>query len=234
MKLTDVAVRNAEPRERPYKLHDKEGDGLYLLVHPSGAKCWRVDYPFCGKRRTAALGVYRPAGTDEAPKERMPLTDARKKATELRQLVRDRKDPAAERKGEAAAKALEVAGTQAALREEKAAKRERRRAEAAKCAADRATVRRMADAWVQASEKGWTVDHAHQVRQSLDDHVHPAIGGKPITDVGTADVLAILTTLLDAGKVETASRVYQRLPAAWEWAILHKHTIADPVKPLGR
>ena len=42
--LTDTALRNAKPRERPYKLGDSRG--LYLLVTPSGGKWWRFDYRF--------------------------------------------------------------------------------------------------------------------------------------------------------------------------------------------
>ena len=36
--LTDTAVRNAKPKEKPYKLTD--GKGLYLLVNQAG-KYWR-------------------------------------------------------------------------------------------------------------------------------------------------------------------------------------------------
>ena len=31
---------------------------MYLLVTPDGARYWRMDYRFAGKRRTLALGVY--------------------------------------------------------------------------------------------------------------------------------------------------------------------------------
>ena len=34
MSLTDIAIRNAKPRARPYKLGDSFG--LFLLVQPSG------------------------------------------------------------------------------------------------------------------------------------------------------------------------------------------------------
>ena len=36
MPLTDTAIRNAKAAEKPVKLTD--GDGLYLLLQPSGAK----------------------------------------------------------------------------------------------------------------------------------------------------------------------------------------------------
>jgi hypothetical protein len=39
MGLTDVALRKAHARERPYELSD--GRGLCLLVQPNGSKSWR-------------------------------------------------------------------------------------------------------------------------------------------------------------------------------------------------
>jgi hypothetical protein len=39
MNLTDLTVRNAKPREKPYKLTD--GDGMFLLVQPNGGKFMR-------------------------------------------------------------------------------------------------------------------------------------------------------------------------------------------------
>jgi hypothetical protein len=34
--LTDTAIRNAKPREKPYKLTGS--GGLYLLINPSGSR----------------------------------------------------------------------------------------------------------------------------------------------------------------------------------------------------
>ena len=56
MTLTDTRIRNAKPKPKPYKFSD--GGGMYLLVMPDGARYWRMDYRFAGKRRTLALGVY--------------------------------------------------------------------------------------------------------------------------------------------------------------------------------
>jgi hypothetical protein len=56
MTLTDTRIRNAKPSAKACKLSD--GGGMYLLVTPDGARYWRLDYRFAGKRRTLALGVY--------------------------------------------------------------------------------------------------------------------------------------------------------------------------------
>ena len=47
MALTDVAIKNAKPRAKPYKLGD--GGGLFLLVQPSGGKLWRLKYRVDGR-----------------------------------------------------------------------------------------------------------------------------------------------------------------------------------------
>ena len=70
MALTDLEVKRANATEKAAKLAD--GSGMYLLVQPDsvkisekkkmvivpGAKYWRFDYRFAGKRKTLALGVY--------------------------------------------------------------------------------------------------------------------------------------------------------------------------------
>jgi integrase len=54
--LTDTKIRNARPRQKPYKLTDSAG--LYLHIQPSGARYWRLKYRFGGREKVLALGVY--------------------------------------------------------------------------------------------------------------------------------------------------------------------------------
>lgn len=55
-KLTEVAIKKAKPKEKPFKLAD--GGGLYLEVMPNGSKYWRMKYRFGGKEKRLAFGVY--------------------------------------------------------------------------------------------------------------------------------------------------------------------------------
>lgn len=73
MKLTDAAIRNAKPSDKPKKLSD--GGGLYLEVAPSGGKWWRYKYRYQGKEKRISLGVYPEIGLKEA---RIKHADARK------------------------------------------------------------------------------------------------------------------------------------------------------------
>jgi integrase len=56
MVLTDTAIRNAKPKDKPYKVADSQG--LYLLINPRGSKLWRVKYRMNGAERKLALGAY--------------------------------------------------------------------------------------------------------------------------------------------------------------------------------
>src|SRR6185295_11144187 len=78
--------RNAKPRAMAYKVSD--GGGMYLLVKPDGARYWRLDYRFAGKRRTLALGVY-PIVT---------LSAARESREQARRLLVLNIDPSVEKK----------------------------------------------------------------------------------------------------------------------------------------
>ena len=54
MTLSDIAVRKAAPRERPYKLAD--GGGLHVLVQPNGNKYFRLKYRHAGKEKLLSFG----------------------------------------------------------------------------------------------------------------------------------------------------------------------------------
>lgn len=54
--LTDVAIRNAKPREKRFKLADAHG--LYLEVLPTGSKSWRWKYRFAGLEKRLTFGPY--------------------------------------------------------------------------------------------------------------------------------------------------------------------------------
>ncbi|MBV6415836.1 MAG: Prophage integrase IntS [Steroidobacteraceae bacterium] len=81
--LTDSQIRSAKPSDRSRKLADSRG--LYLHLMPSGARYWRFDYRFNGKRKTLALGVYPDTS----------LVKARGRHLEAREQLADGIDPGA-------------------------------------------------------------------------------------------------------------------------------------------
>ena len=52
--LTAAWVKSARPKDKPYKLSDR--DGLYLLIKPTGTRYWRMNYRFNGQQRTVSFG----------------------------------------------------------------------------------------------------------------------------------------------------------------------------------
>jgi integrase len=88
MPLTVLGIKNAQPKEKPYKLTD--GGGLYLLVNPNGSRLWRMNYRYQGKYKTLALGTF----------PTMSLVDAREARARAKRSLMDNVDPSATRKSE--------------------------------------------------------------------------------------------------------------------------------------
>ncbi len=112
MPLTEVACKNAKPREKQYKLAD--GGGLYLLVHPNGGRYWRQKYRWLGREKVLAFGTY----------PQVPLAEARDQRDAARKVLRGGADPGALRKQEKLVASVKAANTfEVVAREWHAAKR---------------------------------------------------------------------------------------------------------------
>ena len=79
--LSDAAIRAAKPRAKPFRLFD--GLGLYIEVHPSGAKLWRMKYRFDGREKRLAFGAW----------PEVSLAQARARRADARRLLAEGIDP---------------------------------------------------------------------------------------------------------------------------------------------
>ncbi len=86
MALTEMEIRNAKPRAKPYKMYDS--NGLYLLIKPAGGKYWRFKYYYADKEKNYAFGVY----------PEIKLTEARDLRDNARKELRKGVDLSAEKK----------------------------------------------------------------------------------------------------------------------------------------
>src|SRR5215472_13778016 len=111
MVLTDTEAKQAKPRQAPSKASGEapvvlprklpDGGGLYLYVAPSGAKTWRYDFRFLGRRQTLTIGPY----------PEVSLKKARKRHQAARELLEDGHNPALAKKREKASAHAAAANT---------------------------------------------------------------------------------------------------------------------------
>lgn len=86
MPLTDTVIKQAKPRDKPYRMSDS--GGMYLWITPSGGKLWRWAYMHEGKEKLMALGKY----------PDVSLATAREQHAASRKLLASGADPMAQRK----------------------------------------------------------------------------------------------------------------------------------------
>ena len=88
--LTDAGVKALKPKEKSYKVTDR--DGMYLVVQPSGTIVFRLDYRMNGRRETVTLGRYGAAG--------ISLARAREKLIDAKRAIAEGRSPAQEKQRE--------------------------------------------------------------------------------------------------------------------------------------
>mgnify|MGYP000277031217 CR=1 FL=1 len=84
--LTDVVILNKKPGAKACTLRD--GNGLFVLVHPNGSKYFQLRTTLHGKAKLIQLGTY----------PDMTLAEARGKAREQRRLIAEGIDPVQEKR----------------------------------------------------------------------------------------------------------------------------------------
>ncbi|NDF11526.1 MAG: DUF4102 domain-containing protein [Proteobacteria bacterium] len=88
MPLTEIKIKTAKTKDKPYKLSD--GEGMFLLVHPNGSKYWRMKYRVLGKEKLLALGIY----------PEVSLKVARDRCSDAKKLLEKGDDPSHVKKEE--------------------------------------------------------------------------------------------------------------------------------------
>lgn len=186
-KLTPAEVLSAKPG----RLAD--GDGLYVLIKPSGSKTWLLRVQADGKRRDIGLGTVDVArlkpnkGGTKIPllsldvpilqRKLLTLAEARQKAEILRRAAKDGLDPVAER--------------------------DRSRQEIPKF---RVAAKHAHDAL----KSGWKEKGAKTFLSSLENHVFPTLGDIRVDAVTAANVTAALDPIWTS-KPDMARKVRQRI-----------------------
>jgi integrase len=192
LELTDTSIRGAKPQKKPYKL--RAGQGLHLLIKPSGSRLWRLRYEFDGVEKGLSLGIY----------PDVSLKRARAKRDEARKLIAEGIDPSAKRKAEklATAESFELvtrewlASLARAPELPKNAKRRRRR----NGPMDAKTIARMT--------------------KRFETFVFPQLGSRPVRRITAPELLVALRRIEARGTHETAHRVRAACSRVFRYAIV--------------
>lgn len=194
-KLTQRAVLAAKPSMgrdgKAVKRSYQDGDGLFLICAPTGAKSWMLRVQVDGKRRDIGLGSLDDGSgraafaagdnrLDETPlmlRKRLTLAEAREKAAALRKLAKAGSNPVMERDRE------------------------------------RVVVPTFATALGEAHKalaSGWSDKTAKAFKTSLEEHAVPKLGAMPVDAIGGAEIVLALAPIW-TDKPEMARKVRTRI-----------------------
>jgi hypothetical protein len=75
--LTDTKLRNLKPKDKLYKVNDR--DGLYVAITPAGSISFRYNYSIHGRQETITFGRYGVGG--------ITLAEARERLGEAKKMI---------------------------------------------------------------------------------------------------------------------------------------------------
>ena len=200
-KLSDKEVQAAKFTEKQYKLSD--GDGLTLLIRPSGAKLWQLRYRFDGKEKTFSIGKY----------PLVSLADARKKAFQARQSIHDGIDPLAEKQAVTAASKEQAEQIQQDIR-----------------SAFEIIAREWFEKFSKSND--WEENHASKIMGRLEKDIFPWMGKRPIKEITPAELLAVVRRIEARGALETAHRALSECGRVFRYAVASGLAERDPSSDL--
>lgn len=94
------------------------------------------------------------------------------------------------------------------------------------------TLEAVARDWLGHRAQGWAAHTHDNIMASLQNHVFPTLGARPVSDITPAEIREAVKTIDKGGARETAGRVFQRLRAIFRYAVQHDLCAADPTYPL--
>ena len=203
----DVTIKSIQPKKTMFRVND--GDGLYLLVKPDGAKWWRFDYTIGGKRKTLSLGVY--------PDTK--LSAARKNADKAREWVAAGADPSDIRKAGKAGKAQQA----------KALEAERRIDEGLAAAGSFEDVARE---WATVPTSKRSEKQTERIIGWMEKDIFPWMGRRPLNEITTPEIDVTIQRIVDRGALDIARRVLWNCGRIFRYAAKKGYSQGDPTARL--
>lgn len=108
----------------------------------------------------------------------------------------------------------------------------RKQAKQARQRAAISTLEAVSRAWLARRASGWTQGTLEAITASLENHVFPSLGARPIAEIPARDIRVVVQAIDDQGAGETAGRVFQRLRSIYRYALSEELVEADPTHAL--
>lgn len=86
--------------------------------------------------------------------------------------------------------------------------------------------------WLEKQKKSWSESHATRTRWLLSNHLLPWLGKRPISEITTPELLAVLRRIEQKGIIETAHRAKQTSGQIFRYAIATGRAERDPTPDL--
>lgn len=188
---TQVKSMKPAPGKKVTRVYD--GNGLYLFITEKGAKYWRFKSRFKGKELLLSLGTF----------PTVSLADARRKADDLKDLIKQGINPAEQRK------AVKVAENKTAD-----------------------SFGAIAREWLSIHLADKAPTHSRAVIYSFKSDILPALGNRPIQEITTKELLDMLRSIEQRAAIETAHRVMNRCGQVFRFAIASGRCQYDPTTGL--
>ena len=207
-------VKKGTIEQKVFKL--KDGGGLFLQVEPSGARGWRFYYQFNKKPKTISFG----------PFPEVSLSDARTKRDAARKLVAAGKDPSVNKQEVARAAIVQSADAMTFLGFTNFEKPN---------AAGEIVEGRFWKFYINGKRqdgnpKCFATVRCDKIRLRT---LQKSLGHRPVKEIDTGEIQAILDDLSDNGNLNKAHRVQQLASRIFDLAVarrLCKYNVAAPCK----
>lgn len=198
--LNNTEVKQAKPKAKVYSLSD--GAGLQPRVKPNGTKLWLFDYyrPYTKKRTSISFGSF----------PEVSIADARKKRSEVRELLAKDIDP----------------------------KEHREETNRLNTEAHNNTLMHIAAEWLEVKKSKVSENHALDTWRSLEVHIFPNLGQLPIHKITALKTIDTIKPIAAKGNLETVKRLCQRLNEIMIFAVntglITANPLAGSIKPFKR
>lgn len=200
--LSATQVDKAKPQEKETKLFD--GGGLFLLISPQ--KLGRDGKPLPVSKLWRFK--YRFGGKEKllsfGSYPAVTLADARQRREDTKRLLANGVDPGETKKAQKAAQGEQDINTFEVIARE----------------------------WHSKFAHTWVASHAQHKLERLEKNVFPWIGKRPIKEITSPEVLAVLRRLESRGILDTAHRVRFECGAIFRYAVATGRVDRDPVADL--